>query len=491
MALLTKSKYLYGLQCPRLLWTVFNAPENIPGPDASTRHIFDQGQLVGNLAKKMFPGGIEIPTDDFSGNISGTRKALAEGRPLFEPGFLAGNLFARPDILLPAGEKGWDIIEVKSSTQVKDIHLHDVSFQKHCIERSGTRVRKCYLMHINSGYVRKGDIDPEGLFVKEDITAEVDSAILGIQDRIDAMFEIISSKICPDTDIGCQCSDPYGCALHDDCWASVPEGSVFELYKGGKRSQELFEKGILSIKDIPAGTPLTPKQQVQVECEKTGKPHVEKEKIKVFLDKLEYPLNYLDFETICRLPVPLYEGMRPYQNIPFQFSLHVQSKDGLRHHSFLATGKADPREGFLSALKGALGNNGSIVVYNQQFETGRLKELADSFPGYREWINSLYPRFIDLLVLFRNFWYYSPRQHGSASLKSVLPALTGKGYDEMEIDNGEMAFLEYLRITFGDMAGRLPDRDEIKKVRDDLEKYCCLDTEAMVWIVDEMRKIIS
>ncbi len=490
--LLSKSKYLLGLQCPKLLWVVFNEPEKIPEPDQATQHIFDQGHLVGELAKKWFPDGIDLASEDFKGNIEKTKELLAKRKPLFEAGFMVDNLYARADLLNPVEKDEWDIIEVKSSTSVKEVNFHDVSFQKHCYEKSGLKIRKCFLMHINNKYVKEGDIDHKQLFVMEDITEDVKSAIIGIQERIKAIMNVISSKECPDIKIGPHCSDPYGCALSDDCWDFLPDNSVFNLCRAGKKAWELFELDVLYIKDISDEYKLTTNQQIQKNCEKTGKPYIKKDKIKKFLDTLKHPLYFLDFETF-NTAIPLYDGVRPYQQITFQFSLYVQDKpDGkLVHHSFLAEGKEDPRLMFLSSLQKVLGEKGSIIAYNQSFEIGRLKELAEAFTDYKKWIESILPRFIDLMVPFRKFYYYNPVQQGSASIKKVLPAITGKGYDDMEISEGGTASLEFLRITQGASDGTFPDNNEIKKVRENLEKYCALDTEGMVWIVNRLKELIK
>ncbi len=164
MKILSKTKYITGLQCPRLIWVQINDPEKIPETDPVTQHVFDQGHFVGELAQKLFPGGISVPQDNFMGNIDMTKELLKERKPLFEAGILAGNLYSRVDILSPTGEEGWDIVEVKSSTSVKDVHINDVAFQRYCCNQSGLNVRICYLVLINNQYVREGEIDPAGLF---------------------------------------------------------------------------------------------------------------------------------------------------------------------------------------------------------------------------------------------------------------------------------------------------------------------------------------
>ncbi len=484
--ILTKSKYLVGLQCPKYLWVMLNEPERIPKPDASTQHRFDQGHLVGEFAKKLFPDGIDIPADDFKDNLRQTEELLKNLKPLFEAGFMVDNIFSMVDVLKPVSNDEWDIIEVKSSTGVKDVNIHDVSFQRYCCEKYRLKIRECFLMHVNNEYIRQSEIDPAGLLTMTDITAEVDEAIAGIQKRIDIMFKIIVSEKCPDVTIGKQCNGPYECPLRE-CWDFLPENNVFDLYGSRQKSFKLFEQGIHDVKDIPNDFSLNGKQKIQKDCKISGKPHIDKEAIRQFLNTLQYPLYYMDFETFSTA-IPLFDGTRPYQQIPFQFSLHVVEKEytAAKHYSFLANGSNDPRPEFAASLKEVLGNNGSIVVYNQSFEKGVLNNLATFLPKYNEWVESLNDRIIDLLSPFRSFHYYDPRQKGSASIKSVLPVLTEKDYEDLNISNGMDASLAFLDVISNNVS-----EDERMKVMDDLEKYCALDTEGMIRIVEKLKELIK
>jgi len=482
--LLTKSKYLIGLQCPKYLWCSFNEPDRIPKPGTATQYRFDQGKLAGELAKKLFPNGVNIPTEDFMANIRQAKELTSQGKLVFEAGILAGNVYSRADILSPVGNSVWDIIEVKSSTKVKEEHIHDLSFQKYCCEIAGLKIRKTFLLYINNTYVREGEIDPNGLFNQDDITDQVNDAMVNIQERIDSMLNIIAATECPDVAIGKQCSGPYDCPLKNYCWGFLPDGNVFDLYRGGKKSFDLFKQGIYAIRDIPGEVKLTEKQNIQRDCELTSHPYINKEGLREFLNGLTFPLYYLDFETFSPV-IPLFDGMRPYQRVPFQFSLHVVG-DSTEHHSFLADGTDNPRPEFLSSLKKVLGKIGSIIVYNQVFEKGVLEELAQAFPEYRSFVDSVFSRIVDLLVPFRNFHYYHPSQKGSASIKYVLPTLTGVSYANMGINNGEDASVAFVNVTFGNVS-----EEERQKVRANLEEYCCLDTEGMIWIVDKVRELSS
>jgi hypothetical protein len=481
---LSKSRYLNGLQCPKLLWIATNEPERLPEPDASTQHRFDQGHLVGELAKRLYPGGIDLPSEDFMGNIALTKELLRQRKPLFEAGVLCGSIYARADILNPVNYDDWDIIEVKIATSVKEVNYHDVAFQRLCWKDAGIRIRKCFLAIINNQYVRNGEIDPKGLFTIHDVSEQMAEASEDIENRVARMLDIISKPACPQVDIGPHCGDPYPCPL-EECWEGLPEHNVFTLYYGGKKSHELYQKGILDINSIPAGYRLNDKQRIQCRCVASGRPFVDKGAIKEFLAGLEYPLYFLDFETFGTA-IPLFDGTRPYQNIPFQFSLYVQETPGgaLKHHSFLAEGRQDPRPELVATLSRLIGSHGSIIAYNRSFEEGVLKELGNSFPEYAGWAQGLFSRLVDLILPFRNFHYYHPMQKGSASLKSVLPAVTGLSYDGMPIGTGEDASLAFLTITFEDVP-----EDEAAKVRQQLLDYCKMDTEGMVRIVERLQEI--
>jgi hypothetical protein len=481
MKLLSKTKYLTGLQCPRLIWIEIHEPERIPETDPVTQYIFDQGHLVGELAKKLFPRGIDISTEDFMGNISSTIDLLEERKPLFEAGILVGNLYSRVDILSPAGEEGWDIVEVKSSTSVKDVHINDVAYQRYCCSQSGLNIKKCYLALINNQYVKDGEIDPEGLFNVHDVTDQVEEASVGIQDRIDGILEVINQETCPEMIIGPHCRDPYECPL-TDCWDHLPEHNIFTLYYGGKKSFEIYNSGIVTVREISDDYKLNGKQHIQQACVTSGEPHVDRQAIQAFLSSLEHPLYYLDFETI-NPAVPLFDGTRPYKHTPFQLSLDVVKDEYSQpeHFSFLANNTDDPRPALLSELQKTLGNFGSIIAYNKGFEEGILRDLAPAFPEYGDWIEQVCSRLVDLLAPFRNFDYYHPAQKGSASLKAVLPAITGRGYEDLDINDGQLASISFLSATFGDMP-----EDERVKVMSDLEQYCGRDTEGMIWIVEKL-----
>ena len=229
---ISKSKYLSGLQCHKLLWYYYNRSDEIPIPDAGTQAIFDMGHEVGKLAQSLFPGGIDIKWDrDAEKMIEPTKKLLSERKPIFEAAVKYGSAYAIADILVPVDDSNWDLIEVKSSTAVKDINLPDVAIQCYVCRNSGIKLNKLFLMHINNQYVRQGDIEPDKLFTKEDITEQTQELVLQVEPNLEKMVKVIQGAECPDIKIGPYCRNPYECPLMGMCWAFLPESNVFSLYR--------------------------------------------------------------------------------------------------------------------------------------------------------------------------------------------------------------------------------------------------------------------
>jgi hypothetical protein len=485
---ISKSKYLWGLQCPKLLWHAYNAKELIPEPDAAQQAIFNQGHEVGSLAKELFPKGVEVGDGvlDLDETLRLTREALRLRRPLFEAAFAAEAAYCRVDVLKPVGQDMWDLIEVKSTTGLKDVHLEDLAFQAWVLNNAGLNLHASGLMHINPDFVRRGDIDPKKFFVLEDLTQPASDLARIVEDKLGDMFQTIRLPAHPDIKIGPRCDDPYTCPLHDLCWGVLPEGNVTTLYRGGRKGFELLAAGVTALAEIPDDVQLTDNQTIQRQAALTGKPHVDRAAIRAFLDGIVSPVSFLDFETFGTA-IPLFDGSRPYQQVPFQFSLHVVRSAGRppEHYTFLAEGRRDPRRDFMRRLREVLPAEGSVIAYNAGFELGRLSECCEAFPEFRSWFKAVEGRVVDLLLPFRGFRYYHPRQNGSASMKAVLPALTGRGYAQLAIQEGDTASREFLRVTFGEVS-----EAERRRVRGHLEAYCGQDTEGMIWIIEALRQLV-
>ncbi|MCX5667375.1 MAG: DUF2779 domain-containing protein [Candidatus Omnitrophica bacterium] len=485
---LSKTKYLEGLRCHKLLWYEYNRKEELPEIDAATQFIMDQGRIVGELAHTLFSGGIVLQRDyDPTKQATKSSEAAKLRKPLFEAGYVYKQGYALADILNPVEKDAWDLIEVKSSSSVKDEHYNDIAFQKYVYEGSGLKIRKCYLMYINNQYVRKGKIEPKKLFATEDVTKQCDELIPEIEEDISDMLEVIGKKAAPHVIVGPHCDKLYPCPLEDICWSFLPnKDDIFCLYSGTKKAYELMERGILRITDIKEDVSLSHRQNIQVISHRSGKPHIDKKAIEEFIKELKYPLYFLDFETI-NPAIPAYDNSRPFEAIPFQYSLYRIKDKNAKHkrHAYLAPDGNDPRPEILKQLKALLGNSGSIIAYNAIFEKTALRHASEAYTEYQDWVAGLEERIVDLLVPFRGFSYYHPGQAGSASLKSVLPVMTKSSYDDMEIADGGMASREYYRVTFGkDVCEK-----ERQRIRAALEKYCDLDTKGMIEILDELRKL--
>ena len=246
MTTISKSNYMNGLKCPKLLWTIFNDKEKIPSPDEQQQHIFDQGTMVGKLAQNLYPNGVAIQDKDIAKNLEETKKLIKTTDILFEAAFSADNIYARTDILIKNNNSTYDIVEVKSTAKVKDEHLPDLAFQRYCLEKSGIKVNRCHILHINTDYVKKEQIYLQRLFTREDVTDRLN--LKDIQSNVNNMLEVIQSKQCPKQKINMNCHHPYECPLTKECWGFLPKDSVFNLYNIRKeKSFELAEQGIGTI----------------------------------------------------------------------------------------------------------------------------------------------------------------------------------------------------------------------------------------------------
>ena len=476
MKALTKSNYMTGLSCPKFLWCVFNKPELIPEVEAATRAIFDMGHEIGNWAKKRYPGGVEI---EFKPDATTkTKQALGKRVPIFEASFTYKGTYCKTDILVPIDDE-WDLIEVKSSASVKPEHIEDSAFQSWILENCGIKIRRVHVMYVNNEYVKDGEIDPKQLLVMEDVTEAVQAVLPNVPENVDAMLAMLRGPM-PKTLLGVDCLDPDNCPV---CFPK--DADLIELYYFGKKKWPLINEGIKNVSDLPKGFKLSEKQLIQCKAMKAKEPYVNRAALRTFLKELKYPLFLMDFETI-HPGVPLFDGTRPYQQVPFQFSIHVVEEDGkVRQLEFLAEGKNDPRKELIEALK-KIGEKGTVLAYNAPFEKRVINDLADAFPAEMHWLHGINDRMVDLIEPFRTFSYYHPNQHGSCSLKSVLPAMTGKGYEDLEIGDGGLASIEFMRITYGEVSS-----EERERVRKQLLDYCRKDTEALVTLLSTLQVVSS
>jgi uncharacterized protein DUF2779 len=483
---LSKSRYMKGLQCHKSLWLATHQPELREESEAATR-AFAQGHEVGELAQEIFPGGVLIPFDglSFDEQLQQTQNALATDKVIYEAAFMHNGVFVKADILRKV-RGGWEMYEVKGSSKVKDIYLDDTAAQYHVITGSGLNVTKVFVVHLNTSYRRKGALDLDKLFTRHNVTNEILERQTGVKKEIAEQKRMLKGNE-PDIAIGPWCSDPYECDFTCHCWKDVPEDSVFDLAGKGVDTFDLYRQGIEKLKDIPLDL-LKGKQLQQVEAALGKKTIVNKKKLREFLDSLRYPLYFLDFETFM-VTVPQYDGLSPFQNVTFQYSLHWQKRAGgkLHHSEYLAKPGIDPRKEIVERLLEDIPEGACVLAYWKSFESSRLKELAEQFTGKKKRLQSIIDNMLDLFDPFKGRHLYSWKQKGSHSIKAVLPAFVkGMSYDGMEIGDGIAAMDAYHRMC--DLADK---PKELAKVRKNLLEYCKQDTMAMVRLLEVIEEKAS
>jgi predicted RecB family nuclease len=482
--LLTKSKFVAGVQCLKRLYLSVHQPELAAQPDKSSQSIIDQGQEVGLLAHQMFPGGMTVGFKVREQAIRATRELIQnpEVPAIFEAAFENRGVFVRVDILQRRQDQRWRLIEVKSTTDVKDHHLGDIAIQHRVVTRSGIDLAASCLAHVNREYVYQGGpIDVHRFFKIRNLTLQVERLQPEITTQLRSEFRILAMPVAPDIAPGRQCSHPITCEFFDCCNPPLPDDHILRLPRiHASTVGKLAELGIQSIHDIPEAYPLSARLRRACTTVQMGKPWFGPE-LKDALKGLRYPLYYMDFETINPC-LPRFPGMRPYDLLPFQWSVHVQRQPNANpeHFEFLATDKSDPRPAFISALCDALGDRGTILVYFQQFESQRLFDLALWLPEFSGRINKIQRRLWDLLPIIRDHVYH-PAFGGSYSLKSVLPALIpGMSYDGMQVADGQAAGLAWESLVNG------ADRDDGQGIRKALLAYCGRDTLGMIAILERL-----
>lgn len=471
MNYITKTRYTHGLWCPDLLWYEVNAKEKLPAPDADSLANMEDGTRVGELATSLYTDG-KLIEGGFQEAVAWTKQAIRAGKTIFEAALPYENLYCKVDILRPSGD-GWELIEVKKSTKVKPEHLDDVAFQLYVAEKAGLKITAVKLMHIDTSYERHGELELDKLFHAEDVTAEARAKLSEVPQNIVRLEEMLKGPA-PALSRIHMCNNPYDCVL-----SSFDNNPLGHVYWGGNKIGALINDGVTSWAELPDAE-LTAKQLIQKQVMLSGKMHIDKAHLAKFLSTLVYPLYHVDFETV-NPAVPLFDGTHPYEQVPFQVSLHVEQADGsLEHFEYLAAGE-DPRQGVIDVLR-RIGPTGSVVAYDAKFEKGRINRLGLIDPT----LLSLNKRVVDLIIPFKEFWIHDPAQKGSNSLKAVLPALTGKSYDGMLVPNALTAQQEYMRLF-------------IRKEGTDAERaaytigalaYCCLDTLAMVDIVKVLKGLV-
>ena len=487
---LSKSLILKGLQCQKALWLAKNPPafDFPPQPDLEAR--FRAGSEVGILAQQLFPGGIEVPYEglSFPAQLARTRELIDSGAEvIYEASFSFSAIFVKVDILVRDTDRekdAWQIHEVKMGTGVKPINLDDVAIQHYVLNGCGLSVSKSFLVHIDNNYVRRGALAVNKLFTSKNISAKVAARLQSLPELVAELRQTMRASDEPDIDIGPHCSDPYQCDFIPYCWQHIPEDSIFSLRGAGINKFDCYQRGILSFEDLQLEK-LNKAQRQQVEATLNQEDSTDTAKLKEFLDSLWYPLCHLDFESF-NSPIPKFDGTRPYQQVPFQFSLHLQQQAGdePQHFEFLAPPGGDPRRELSEQLLTLIPADACVLTWNQAFEKGVLRNLAELFPDLAAEINLRVTNVRDLMVPFRRRDVYRWQMRGSYSIKEVLPALVPElSYAGLQIADGIAAMQAYHQMC------ELDDPVALAELRRAMLDYCRLDTLAMVRILEALRAI--
>ncbi len=477
--ILTKGKYCKGLQCLKLLYAEESMEEEV---DLALELKFRQGKEVLEAARKQFPDGVLIERDPWGTVLGRTQKRIDDKTPMiFEATFCHDEVLMRVDVLRRAGEKVFDIIEVKSGTSVKEVHIPDVAVQRYVLEGAGFGVNKTFIMHLNSDYVHP---DSGNLFEIEDVTDDVLVHLPDVGGHVKAQKEALGGFKPPEIEIGPQCSGPYDCILEDECWSKIPEISIFNIPRlRWAKKWDLFGNKIIFLGDLPEGYSLNIRQKRFVHSALNNIPIIDDKNIKRELNTLKEPIYFMDFETM-NWAIPRYSQSSPYNQIPFQWSLHILSGGNLEHREFLAEGLDDSRPGFVRSLIESVGDSGPIVVYHKSFEGGILKNLAGVFPDRQQKLHNIVGRLWDLEKIFLKF-YTDSKFFGSTSIKNVLPVVAPElSYDGLEINDGGLAQAGYVKMIES-------EGEEKERLRNALLEYCKMDTMAMVGIYGRLREIVE
>jgi hypothetical protein len=444
----------------------------------------ETGQKVGKLAQELFPGGVEVDAGSYESlqdAVSCTRKLIDKGaHVIYEAGFQCNEVLIFTDILVK-GTGGWTIYEVKSSTSLKKQYILDTAIQYYVVSKSGLPIENIFLVYINNQYMRTNEIEVHALFTIESVLELVLEAQDFIEHTIPVLKGVLKLDDIPSIDIGEYCHDPVDCDFTEYCWSHIPKDSVFALTGLQKAKKfQLYKSGIIKLDQIPDDYPLNENQRLQVECDRSQSLHIDRRSIQRFLEGIRSPLYFLDFETYAPA-VPLYRNSRPYQKIPFQYSLHLKKgeKSELEHYEFFGMPHEDPRRELIARLLGNIGKEGDVIVYNKKFEIHILEELKRDFPEFEDELKGIIMRIKDLMLPFEKRYYYSPEMQGSYSIKAVLPVLVpGLDYSDLAIAEGNSAMYAFEQM--------LDETSEsaIKETRRNLLEYCKRDTLAMVKVLE-------
>lgn len=485
--ILTKSCFVTGSRCAKALFLKTFLPAARREESIEEKKFKRDGIEVGEFARQQFPDGVLIKSPDPEQAINETQKAIEKGAlTIFEAAFMARGVFIRTDILTRTSLAApWQLLEVKSTTHYSEEHICDLAIQSWVLRQSGIELQNFFLMHLNRDCTYP---HLEHLFVSQDLKEKVDSAMQDIDKKVFALQDMLLSGQQPNIDIGQHCEKPRDCPFCATCWHHIPKYSVFNIPRALNK-WKLYQDNRYTLERLTEADFNSEKQKRALRCYQTNLPYFDRYAAQHALQAWTHPISYFDLEAVS-YPIPRYHKSKPYQDLPFQFSCHIQNDPGtaLEHHEFLFDDNDDPRLAFIRQMLKILPPKGSIVVYNQTYEKSRFEDLAKDFPEYADEINRLILRIVDLAETVKDSVYH-PEFLGSFSIKKVGPALLGEdaGYHHLAIGSGLEAVFQYQELI--SMETNDPRRASIRK---NLLTYCKQDSLLMVhlhkWFYKQLGK---
>ncbi len=532
--ILSKTDYILFRECPKNVWHKMHQPEIYYKEQLSDfeKHIIETGNVVELEARKIWPDGVLVEGRDEAAQQL-TQDLIAKRQAvIFQPVFFKDNFLAAVDVLkYEPALKSYAIYEIKASNDTdKKRHYYDLAFQVNLLRKCGLKIEEINLMHLNSEYVRSGAIDLNNLFKSDNITREINDLALPVALEMEQALKYLSSEKEPPG--ACTCiykGRSNHCSTFHHSNPQVPKYSVHDINRIGlskKKLEALIDGNKFHIHEVPEEMELNDKQKNQIRAFVLDRVLIDKIKIREEIEKLKYPLYFVDYETFPAA-IPMFDGFSPYQQIPFQYSLYVLDSFGakLKHFEFLHDEATDPSRPFVEALQSQIGPKGNVIVWSKQFECGRNKEIAERIPEAAEFIESINSRVYDLMDVFTKQHYVHKDFKGSVSIKKVQPVLAPElSYKKLTIQEGGTASSSWLKLIVPVIARSEATRqspssraakpappsviaslpavagearqsqltpDERAQLKLDMLEYCKLDTFAMVRILEELGKIIK
>ena len=487
---LSKSTFLRAVQCPKSLY-LYQYYKKLREPYSADRQaLLNRGHAIGSLAWECFPEGVDGRVGNkfmYGKAVEKTQRLIQQGvSTIFEATFQQNQVLVMVDVLTQRNGY-WEAYEVKSSARVSSNHIRDAALQYHVMEQAGLPLQDFQVMHIDKSYKRQGALDVHALFTSDSVIREVRKQQPWIRKNIDYGKQVLQKPTVPKVSIGKHCSDPYPCDFISYCWQQVPQDSVFEIgHLAADTKFDYFRKGYAAIQDLQPESIESPAVAIQVRSHQQQEPYLEQKALSHFLSGFRFPLFFMDFEAIMPA-VPVFDQTRPFQKIPFQFSIHHLSDPAaaLQHREFLAEPGTDPHGRFLEQLLADTEGTGNLVVFEDTLERQMLEGLKKQFPDYSAAIQNRLDRIIDLRYPFKHMHYYHPAMKGSFSLQAIYEALFGRDEVEKAIEDGGIAAIKYEQLL------NATDTAYMAEEKEKLLAYCQKDTLALAEIYRFLSRLVT